>query len=155
MTAALQGNCSSALPVGLPAYIAANAHPPTSPQYSSIMSAPTGTSYHAQHDAHSQTLDQHSAAADRHHHTTYCQAEVQSALGTLLGGSSTSVQVGVHANAAWQASPELPGCGPLLPSWRQLTDLLVPLLHQVNACLFGCTSVCCSTELSSQQRTTQ
>lgn len=47
--------------------------------------------------------------------------------------SSTKRQVGVHANAAWEVAPEMLGYGPLLPLWRQLTDLLVPLLHKVGA----------------------
>ena len=42
-------------------------------------------------------------------------------------------QLGIHANAAWSEMPELAGCGPLLPSWRQIADLLVPLLHRVRA----------------------
>ena len=29
--------------------------------------------------------------------------------------------------------PDLAGCGPLLASWRQVADLLVPLLHRVSS----------------------
>lgn len=52
----------------------------------------------------------------------------------LNGGSAgqRGRLLGVHAGAAWQACPHLRGCGPLLPSWHHLADLLVPLLHQVS-----------------------
>ena len=38
--------------------------------------------------------------------------------------------LGVHANAAWHPTPSLPGvCGPLQPTWRELAELVAPLLH--------------------------
>lgn len=40
-------------------------------------------------------------------------------------------ELGSHANAAWHHTPQLAGCGPLLLPWRQVADLLVPLLHRV------------------------
>lgn len=121
----LQGNCSSALPVGLPAFIASDAQLPNSSAFPLSTTAldshsppPVGTSIHPAY--------QSSTSSD-------ALAPPEAGKRPTHGGRSTRRQIGMHASAAWEPSPEMAGCGPLLPSWRQLTDLLVPLLHKVGS----------------------
>ena len=121
----LQGDCSSPLPVGLPGYIA---------------------SEHAQLKSSSQTPAHTRTPVELHIPTlSHPQSPSQGLPGSAEGPAgiagqqrdaaqaSRGRQVGVHANAAWDPNPELAGCGPLLPSWRQLADLFMPLLHRVSS----------------------
>ena len=134
----VQGNCSSALPVGLAAYIAADSR--SSSRLHNMQPSPEPTNLNAHlDDTHDGQLTHEWPAVSAQHSSNSSSSqravEASPALGMLPHGSSSiRRQLGVHANAAWQPAAELPGCGPLLPSWRQLTDLLVPLLHHVRAC---------------------
>lgn len=125
LSVCLQGMCSSPLPVGLAAYTASElAHVNSS----------------SQSQASSQIQPHpHTSALNQAHSLT------QSPSGSQKGGDSSQQrggtvqtrrlrQLGVHANAGWDPCPELAGCGPLTPSWRQLADLFVPLLHRVSSC---------------------
>ncbi|DBB17357.1 TPA: hypothetical protein ACH3X3_014397 [Trebouxia sp. C0006] len=123
----LEGDCSSPLPVGLPGYIA---------------------SEHAQLNSSSYTPARTRTPAELHipalsHPRSPSQGLPGSAEGPAgvagqqqdAAQASRGRQVGVHANAAWDPNPELAGCGPLLPSWRQLADLFMPLLHRDSSAL--------------------
>ena len=133
----VQGNCTCALPVGLSAYIAAEFISSFPLQHMQPTSEPF---------KHKGNLDTQNEQLTHKRPITSAQHSSNSSSSQRLaepspgpsslphGDSSRKMQVGVHANAAWQPAAELPGCGPLLPSWRQLTDLLVPLLHNVRAC---------------------
>ena len=121
----MQGMCTSPLPVGIAAYTAAKlphqtysslslgvrAHPDTphsNPSRTQGSSPGTLAAFRA-------TPESPVALGNKHNHQ----------------GPLRLQQLGFHANAAWDPTPELAGCGPLLPSWRQVADLLVPLLHKV------------------------
>ncbi|KAA6429814.1 MAG: peroxisome biogenesis 6-like [Trebouxia sp. A1-2] len=123
----LEGDCSSPLPVGLPGYIA---------------------SEHALLKSSSQTPAHTCTPVELHTATlSHPQSPSQGLPGSAEGPAgvagqqrdaaqaSRGRQVGVHANAAWDPNPELAGCGPLLPSWRQLADLFLPLLHRDSSAL--------------------
>lgn len=127
--------CSSPLPVGVAAYMTSQLPQPTHPSLSSGHHAhlhtpglnPTGrqTGSQATQAASRATLESPAVQGNRHNEQVPLQK------GQLQ-------QLGIHANAAWGQTPELVGCGPLLPSWRQIADLLVPLLHGVRAGLTWC-----------------
>lgn len=133
----MQGNCTSALPVGLSAYIAAELN--SSSPFQHMQPSPEQNNYttNLDHNQNGQLTHQRPTASARHSSSNSSSAQhaVEPSPGTSTlphGSSSRRRQVGVHANAAWQPAAELPGCGPLLPYWRQLTDLVVPLLHNVS-----------------------
>lgn len=123
--------CSSPLPVGIAAYTASRLSPQT---HSSSSSG---------HHTHADTRDLNptgSRAAPQGTQGTQAASRITPESPAAQGNKHTQReplfrnqlrQLGVHANAAWDETPELAGCGPLLPSWRHLADLLVPLLHRV------------------------
>lgn len=121
VVACMQGMCASPLPVGIAGYMASGLPHQTQPPLSS------------KHHAHSDTLDLKPpgtlAAARAAPDTPIAAANKHKQQEEVRRGSVQ--QLGSHANAAWHHTPELAGCGPLLPSWRQIADLLVPLLHRV------------------------
>ena len=110
----MQGICSSPIPVGVSAYSTSDPNG-ASHAYSSFPRRPYTLS-HTGSQAH--VGSQQKGDSLPHQPGT--------------GVSSRVRQLGVHANAGWDPNPELAGCGPLLPSWRQLSDLFVPLLHRVS-----------------------
>ncbi|KAL0039627.1 hypothetical protein WJX77_003781 [Trebouxia sp. C0004] len=123
----LEGDCNSPLPVGLPGYIASE-----HAQLKSSTQIPADTRTPV--ELHTPTL-------------SHPQSPSQGLPGSAEGPAAVSGQqqdaaqasrgrqVGVHANAAWDPNPELAGCGPLLPSWRRLADLFMPLLHRDSSAL--------------------
>ena len=120
--ACAQGShCSSPTPVGIAAYTAFDftagpcSHPNANPEF------------HPQTSEHSGSQAQDASDRTDRRHVFHDKA------GAALGISGGR-QLGVHANAGWDGSPHLVGCGPLLPSWRHLADLLVPLLHKARLC---------------------
>lgn len=128
----VQGMCASPLPVGVAGYIASKLPPQTRPSPASKHHAypetpdprPLGSQASTQGTLTPSRAgpDSHTAAANKQNQ----QEQV---------GRGPLRQLGIHANAAWHHTPDLAGCGPLLPSWRQVADLLVPLLHRVGYCL--------------------
>ncbi|KAL4420721.1 hypothetical protein ABPG75_010377 [Micractinium tetrahymenae] len=95
----LAGSCSSALPVGLPYYLAAaGAAGPAA-------AGPTAGGL---------------APADR---------EAGGSSGSSSTTNVSSPALGVHASAAAAPAPLLPPAGPLLPAWRPLAQLLASALH--------------------------
>ena len=154
----MQGNCTSALPVGLSAYIAAEFNLLSPLQHMQPSPEQNNHNTNLDHNQNGQLTHQWPTASAQHSSSNSGSAQhaVEPSPGTSTlphGSSSRRRQVGVHANAAWQPAAELPGCGPLLPSWRQLTDLLVPLLHNVRVhrgTHLGCTPFCCSCMLLPQ-----
>lgn len=123
--------CSSPLPVGVAAYTASKLPQPTHPSSSSGDLAHGHTP--GLNPTESQTASQGTQAAPgATPESPVAQGSKQNEQVLLRKGRLQ--QLGIHANAAWDLMPELAGCGPLLPSWRQIADLLVPLLHRVRAC---------------------
>lgn len=98
----LVGSCSSALPVGLPHYLALAGVAETA----TVGGAAEGLVAAA------------SAGA-------CCSSSGSGG----SGGYVPSPALGVHALAAAAPSPRLPGAGPMLPAWRQLAQLLASALH--------------------------
>ena len=138
MVSSVQGMCSCPLPVGLAAYMALDpthqTHSSSSSGHETTLTKPSGTDPPIA-PSHSPLPTPRAAPG-----SPAALATRQSGPGQLQ--ASRSRQLGMHANAAWDAMPELAGCGPLLPSWRQVADLLVPLLHKVSSDLVGSGSSC-------------
>lgn len=122
----MQGMCSSPLPVGVAAYIASA---PSQKDAASAQLTHPVTQATAQ-ASRSHELSQGTLATPRAASRSP-QASVCKHSSAKLLQVSQSKQLGIYANAAWDPTPELAGCGPLLPSWRQIVDLLIPLLHKV------------------------
>lgn len=101
----LAGSCSSALPVGLPHYLAAAAAAGTS----AIGGQAAGLA----------------AAAPI---TAACSSG-SSGSSSSTGRDESSLALGVHACAAAAPAPLLPLAGPMLPAWRALARLLASALH--------------------------
>ena len=117
--------CASPLPVGLAGYMA------------SALAHQTRSSPPSKHHAHSDTPDPKPLGSQASSPGTLAAASDNPVTGATRRSQQEEErrdgmqQLGTHANAAWHDTPELSGCGLLLPSWRQIADLLVPLLHRV------------------------
>lgn len=130
LSVCLQGMCSSPLPVGLAAYTASELAQLNS-------SSQTQASSQIQPHLHTSALKQ---AQSLPQSQSLSGSQVEVATSQQRGGTEQTSrlrQLGVHANAGWDPCPELAGCGPLLPVWRQLADLFVPLLHRVSSCCYN------------------